>query len=75
MRDHGNWDYDHPNGKYRKTKHIPYSMYDRSATHRTHWASDRHQHNSSFMRRRYISSANKHTRQLLKLEMMEELNA
>lgn len=72
MKDKGNWDFDHRHN-YGPHKHIPYSSMDRKHWSKTQWCGDRKQNISSTARKRYISTANKHTRQLLKNEMKKEL--
>jgi len=72
MKDKGNWDYDHRE-EFRTKGHVPYSMLDRSHTSSSKWAQDRRQHSSSEARRRYKSSANKHTRQYLNKRMEEAI--
>jgi len=73
MKDHGNYDYSHRH-EYGPNKQIPYSSLDRKHYSKTRWCGDRKQNTSSRARRRYISTANKHTRQLLRQEMIKELN-
>jgi hypothetical protein len=69
MRDHGNYDFDHRlfYGPQRKMR--PYG--GQSGNHS--WAFDRNQNTSSKMRRHYLKHTHTRKRQLLKEEMLKEL--
>jgi hypothetical protein len=70
MFDHGNYDFDHRKKYGSKRKMKAYGRDSKNSS----WAFDRKQNTSSEMRRHYIKHTHSRKRQILKEELLQDLN-